>query len=106
MNGLQVRELVVIRINADAEEKSSVTTINYFIVPELNIQWVLVNDPPMQNSLRQSWTDISDREEPLVCGLPPAVWPDFVNTSANEVETKLTLSPFRRRHTEHTISTT
>ena len=35
MNGLQVRKLIVIRVNAHAKEKASIATVHNLVVPEL-----------------------------------------------------------------------
>ena len=35
MDGLQVRELVVVGVHADAEEETSVAAIDDFMIPEL-----------------------------------------------------------------------
>ena len=35
VDSLQIRKLVIVRINADAEEEAGVATINDFVVPKL-----------------------------------------------------------------------
>ena len=79
VDGLQIRELVVVRVHADAKEETSVSPVNDLVVPKLKHRALFtqpVRDPDgTKNAPRRSSTDTSGREgqlddEPLLATVP------------------------------------
>ena len=79
MDGLQVCELVVVRIHANAEEETGVSTVNDLVVPELK-HHVLFTQPVRdadgtKNAPQRSSTDTSGPSARLACAPLPADGP-------------------------------
>lgn len=49
MDSLKVRQLVIVRVDTDAKEETSITTVDDLVVPEL--QSATVSDPPTSTKL-------------------------------------------------------
>jgi hypothetical protein len=68
--GLQVSELIVIRVNTHAEEEAGIATVYDLVIPELDETRQLFMGKKATKSAevcvpRQNWIDISDRAPQL-----------------------------------------
>ena len=79
MDGLQVCELVVVRVHADAEEETSVSPVNDLVVPELKHHALFTqrvrNPDRTKNAPQRSSTDTSGPSARLACAPLPAGGP-------------------------------
>ena len=84
VDGLEVGELVVVRVDADAEEQAGVSAIDDLVVPELDVRRRPLGQTACRengdgDAPRRSWTGTSGPLELLACALHPVDEPSMTH---------------------------
>lgn len=103
MDGFKVGQLIVVRINTEAEEKPGIATVHHFVVAELEACQARLSFTCSEEYVPlRSLIDIFDLEGLPVCGPPHEAEPR--NTIQAHVDTNIEPNPpFRHHRTERTI---
>jgi len=108
--GLQVSELIVIRVNTHAEEEAGIATVYNLVIPELDEMRQLFMGKRLQNQRRFAYLDkigliflIARRNYPMHFATQAELYCKLECTRLWKIQGKV---PFLRRRMGHTTLTT